>query len=162
MSSGTRAASLLRAAIPVAAVLLAAKAASMLLALALPDEGVELAHRPDNRPAYRSYPLNNMIADAAPSPGSRAESQQQRKNDVMLKGIYGNADRGYAVVALKSRAAETRIIGLGEAFHGWVLQAIEPRGALFASGSELLHVTIESAPPNGDDDTKSPRTGERL
>ena len=120
--------------------LLLAKAIATLLFWFLPLEGVE---------PKREYSFENSFVrvDLARSFGfKRGAKRVEIKPKVavdsgaqfVLKGLYGNKQKGFAVVA-KKQTSKTKIIGIGEAFEGYVLRSILQEGALFTKeGKEYL------------------------
>jgi len=115
----------------------------------LPAEGVSQPRNESVQPPFRRYTLASMIA--APSAASKRASQSAAAGtsitDLVLKGLYGSGQRGFVIVALKSRPNDTEIVAVGEAYKNYTLTAVESRQARFTSGGKEYVLMLEDAHP---------------
>ena len=112
----------------------------------LPSEGVELNVKENYQPKYQRVDCKNMLNTTA------LKSSVVQKTDtsasigitnMLLKGLYGNSEKGYVIVALKANVKKTSIVGVGENFSGYKLKHIMIDSAIFEKGSKEYVLSLE-------------------
>jgi len=114
--------------------LLAAKSISLVLWWYLPTESVELVIQENYQPQYRRVDFKNMIqASDAPQRRSAASSFSGTASigSMILKGLFGNKEKGFVVIAMRSAPKKTNIVSVGQRFKGYTLKSITLTGAIF-------------------------------
>ena len=139
--------------VTVLSILLAlAKGISLSILWLLPSDGVELQAEKNYKPTYQRVDFSNMLIIAK---GNR--QAKTKKNDttisanitnMLLKGLYGKGNKGFAVLALKASSGKTSIISVGEVFSGHTLQEILINAVLFRKNSKEYLLYIEELHPN--------------
>ena len=119
--------------------LVVAKAISLSIWSLLPSDGVELSQKESYQPKYQRVDFKNMLQTAKIKTQNTDESKSSSVSisitNMILKGLYGTSTRGYAIVALKSSAKKTSIVGVGEEFSGFVLKSIKPSSVIFTKSN---------------------------
>ena len=107
--------------------LVVAKGISLLLWVYLPNDGVDLEKKLNYKPTYQRVDFRTMIE----SPSKRGLNIPKKSHsngisitNMILKGLYGDESKGYAILALKSNAKKTSIISVEESFSGYTLKSI--------------------------------------
>ena len=124
-----------------------AKAISLALWWYLPSDGVELNIKENYQPKYQRVDFKNMLENGAVEVENKEQTTDTSNSinitNMILKGLYGNAVQGYAIVSLKSNAKKTTIIELGEKFSGYTLKEILIDSAIFTKGSKEYILSLE-------------------
>ncbi|WP_207561983.1 type II secretion system protein N [Sulfurimonas aquatica] len=135
--------------------LLIAKLISLVLWWFLPSEGVELNAANSYQAKYQRVDFKNMLIPAkvveqAKSKESVTSSISTTSiNSLILKGLYGKGDNGFAIVAKKSAAKKTTIVAVGEGYEGYKLKEILIDRVLFSKlGKEYVLMLNEEAAKN--------------
>lgn len=118
----------------------------------LPETGPDAAARPDIRPDHRAYAISSAMrlseAAAGPvNPGVR--HQQQGIASLLLTGVYGTPERGFAMVARKNRPDDTAVVAVGEAYAGYRLEGISANTAHFGRQGRRFALTLPDAGVSG-------------
>jgi type II secretion system protein C len=134
-----------------ATLLLIAKAIAVALLWWLPKSGIDETVKVSVHPPYGNYKTASAMGLQTAS--TSIAMLQQRGSDItnlVLKGIYGTRDKGFAIVARRSRPDDTVIIGIDESVDGYTLQGISSEGAHFIRGgsSYTLRLERETIPGN--------------
>ncbi len=120
----------------------------------LPSEGQELSVTNSYQPKYQRVDFKNMIDKSIAASASNAKIEASTNSGIsitnmILKGLYGTKSKGYVIVAMKSSAKKTSIIGIGEEFKGFTLKSISTDSALFQKGAKDYILTLQkSKKPN--------------
>lgn len=120
-----------------------AKALSLLLWWYLPSDGEELNNIQNYQPKYQRVDFRNMLEQEK----KRASSKNHTKvvvsgqnginiTNMILKGLYGNSTKGFAIVALKSHPKKTSIVAVGELFSGYRLKSIALKSVIFMKNNK--------------------------
>ena len=87
--------------------------------------------------AYRHFNFQKVIT------GSKAERIQPQKiqnradiKSMVLIGLYGNSNYGYAIVAMKNAPKKTEIISIGESYQGYKLTRIALNFVVFVKNNK--------------------------
>jgi type II secretion system protein C len=122
-----------------------AKAIALLLWWFLPSEGVDLKEETNFKPPYQRVDFKNMLQVHKRSNAVNKESATTTAargisiTNMVLKGLYGNRSKGFAIVALKATPNKTTIISVGDSFSGYKLKAILQESVLFVkAGKEFV------------------------
>lgn len=119
--------------------LLIAKSISVALLWYLPSSGISLIEEENYKPAFQRVDFKNMI-DTRENKLKKTQLNKQVTlqgsqgiaiTRILLKALYGNSSRGYAIVALKSSPKKTTIISVGEVYSGYTLKSILSSSILF-------------------------------
>jgi len=110
----------------------------------LPSNGIELSMKENYQPKYQRVSFNNMI---------KTEVKQKQKvkkvdagksiTNMLLKGLYGKANDGFVIVAMKSTAKRTTIVEVGEIYEGYKLKSISPKSAMFSKNGSDFVLSLE-------------------
>jgi type II secretion system protein C len=142
----------LRIVVRLLVLLAVAKAISLALWWFLPDDGVEPKERKNFNPPYQRVDFKNMLS-AVQNPAKKENAALVGTTSVgitsmILKGLYGNATKGFIIVALKSNPAKTNVVGVGESYSGYRLKSILKDGALFTKGGKEFVLKIKRSKTN--------------
>jgi len=129
--------------------LVLAKAIATAIWWYLPSKGIELADKKSYGVSYQRVDFKNMLTRAKVTKESLLAQKKETSssslsiNNLILKGLYGNASYGYAIVAKKTTPKKTEIIAVGELFEGYKLYMIELNQVVFTKSSKeyLLKLT---------------------
>jgi len=115
--------------------LLAAKVISLAVWWYLPNDSVELIVKENYQPQYRRVDFKNMIQGSntqqKSSSGQSMFSGTASINSMILKGLFGNKDKGFVVIAMRSDPKKTNIVSVGQVFKGYTLKSITLNGSIF-------------------------------
>jgi len=117
---------------------LLAKLIALILWWYLPSEGVELQVQKSYRPHYQRIDFKNMLE------GENHHKSIVKKeihdalsiDNMILNGLYGNKENGFAIVAKKSSPKKTKIVAVGEQFAGYTLKDILQDRVVFSRFSK--------------------------
>ena len=124
--------------------LVVAKAISLALLAYLPSDGVELAETKSYQPKYQRVDFRNMIQNGTKVSKTVSDTSSSVSiTNMVLKGLYGKANSGFVIVALKSSPKATSIIEVGEIFSGFTLKSIAPMSAIFTKNSKEYILELE-------------------
>lgn len=132
--------------------LVVAKAISLAIWAYLPSDGVELAQTKSYQPKYQRVDFKNMIQNATKDPSavsSSARSSSVSITNMILKGLYGKAESGFVIVALKSSPKATSILAVGEVFSGFTLKSIASMRAIFTKNSKDYILELDRSKSKG-------------
>jgi len=123
--------------------LLTAKVISLAFWWYLPHDSVELVIQENYQPQYRRVDFKNMIQDsntqAKRGSGRSLFSGTASMNNMILKGLFGNKDKGFVIIAMRSQPNKTSIVSVGEVFKGYTLKSITLTGSIFEkNGKEYV------------------------
>lgn len=128
--------------IPLLVFVLLAKLIGVVLFWMLPQSGIELPKHYDFAPDYIRINLAKAMGLEQKSTPKTTSSQTATQmpstniSSMVLKGLFGNKTKGYAIVAKKSNIDKAVIIGIGEQFEGYTLKSIEADGVIFTKGGK--------------------------
>lgn len=133
----------------VGVLVVAAKFVATVLYLFLPTEGVEVRKSYSFTPPYVRIDLARVMGFGAlgvhtAQSGTHAQTHADI-TDLILKGLYGNAKKGYAIVAKRSTPKKTAIIGIGESYAGYRLKSIELHDAVFVKGGREYRLVLQAS-----------------
>ena len=131
--------SLLNTAFVLLSLLIVAKALTLTLMWFLPSDGVDFKEVKNYRPAYIRVDFNDMIQ--TPSHTVVQKKEQVTPNGIsitnmILKGLYGRGESGFAIVALKSAPTKTTLVSVGDEFSGYVLKEIHKDSVIFIKNNK--------------------------
>lgn len=129
--------------------LVIAKSISLILWWYLPNEGVELKVKQNYQQKYRAVDFKNMIHGIKKEPLKVASSDGENINSMVLKGIYGNSNSGYVIIALKSNDKKTEIVGVGEVCNGYTLVSIGSSSAKFTKNDTEYVLSLKKSKEQG-------------
>ena len=126
---------------------LVAKTVATALFWFLPLEGVEPKKRYSFTPDFvridlaRSFGFGNKTTTS--SSGLHVDTASYTAtasiSSMVLKGLYGNEKKGFALVAEKGSPNKITIVAVGEKFEGYTLKSIIPNGVIFTKdGKEFI------------------------
>jgi len=128
-------------------VVLVAKVLAFSLNFFLPTEGVEMQSKKRYTPEYQRVDFRVML-ESTKTKETKEQTQTTTSTSItnmILKGLYGTSQRGFAIVALKSSPKKTTIVSVGESFNGYELKAIYASKVLFERDAKeyVLELHIE-------------------
>lgn len=120
--------------------LLVAKVISLAFWWYLPHESTELVLQENYQPQYRRIDFKNMVQDSD-TRDKRGSAQTVSLgtasiSSLILKGLFGNKDKGFVVIAMRSAPTKTYIVSVGEVFKGYTLKEITLTGSIFEKNSQ--------------------------
>ena len=112
----------------------------------LPSDGVDLNAAKNYKPTYQRVDFENMLIIAKPKVVKKVETKKSSISitNMLLKGLYGKGNKGFAIVALKSSANKTSIVSVGEVFSGYTLKEILVNGVVFERDSKDYILLMEN------------------
>ena len=121
--------------------LLVAKMVSVVLFWFLPLEGKELQKHYSFTPDFVRVDLSRAFGlqkKAAHKSVSKTALQMPTTSisSLVLKGLYGNDKKGFAMVAKKGNEDKVAIVGIGESFEGYRLKSIGLHSVIFTKGGK--------------------------
>ena len=66
-------------------------------------------------------------------------------SSLLLKGLYGNDKKGFAMVAKNGNENKVTIVSIGESFEGYKLKSIELDGVVFSKGGKDYVLKLEKS-----------------
>jgi len=148
--------------------LLLAKLISVVLLWFLPAQTEEFHEENTRVLPYENLNFRNLLSTPSSKKTTkvvkRAPKETASIHDMILHGLYGNSDYGYAIVATKSNPKKTEIISVGEKFRGYILKSIALNHVVFTKNakeyilefnkikntkSSISHVQVEQKTPEG-------------
>ena len=120
--------------------LVIAKAISLFALWYFPSNGVELNIKENYLPKYQRVDFKNMIVSHSVKKfKSSSHNNAVNITNMVLKGLYGVGNKGFAIIAMKSNEKKTSIIGIGENYQGYILKYISSRSVTFTkNGSDFV------------------------
>jgi general secretion pathway protein C len=129
------------------AIILIAKAISLVMFWYLPSEGVNYTPSSSKLPEYKRYSVNNIInptqmPDPRSATGPIGEGSQELAAygpniaNMVLKGLYKRKEGGFVIIALKAKPNDSEVLGINDAFQGYSLEKILDNGAVFSKGGQ--------------------------
>jgi type II secretion system protein C len=109
--------------------LLFAKLLSLFVWWYLPEIGVESTKNVSCVMPYQRVDFKNMLEHISTKKIKHKIKKHKVKkvitiNELILKGLYGNKNYGYVIIANKKHPNKTSIISIGESYNGYKLKAI--------------------------------------
>jgi type II secretion system protein C len=107
------------------------------------DDSVELVLQENYQPQYRRVDFKNMLQDS----NTRQERGSVQSvfsgtasiSSMILKGLFGNKDKGFVIIAMRSQPKKTNIVSVGQVFKGYTLKSITLTGSIFEkNGKEYV------------------------
>jgi hypothetical protein len=122
--------------------LLAAKIISLAFWWYLPNDSVELVLQENYQPQYRRVDFKNMLQDS----NTRQERGSVQSvfsgtasiSSMILKGLFGNKDKGFVIIAMRSQPKKTNIVSVGQVFKGYTLKSITLTGSIFEKKAKSM------------------------
>ena len=123
-------------------IILIAKAISLVMLWYFQHEGVHYHANTSKVPEYKRYNVSNIIRPASkpdaqsstPEPTSEEAKELAAYgpniSNMTLKGLFKDKERGFIIIALKSKLKDSEIIGVHESFQGYELTRIVKNGAV--------------------------------
>jgi type II secretion system protein C len=110
----------------------------------LPQSGVVYFEQKNYQPPFNRYNTTTIL-ETMSSPTSGMQTTQTSAStamsitNIILKALYGNTSKAMVVVATKSDAKKSEVIGIGELFMGYRLKSVTLDSALFEKdGKEYI------------------------
>ncbi len=128
--------------------LLIAKMIGVALFWFLPLEGKELKKHYSFTPDFvridlsRAFGLQKKAASVI-VPRTAAQMPAVSISSMLLKGLYGNDKKGFALVAKKGNEKKVTIVGIGESFEGYTLKSIGLHGVIFTKGGKEFSLKLQ-------------------
>ena len=115
-----------------------AKIISLSIWWILPSDGIELQVENNYSPKYQRVDFKNMIENESRKRVSKTVKTVSGISitNMVLKGLYGLENKGFAILALKSSPKKTSIISVGEKFSGYTLKTISTNSVVFTKSSK--------------------------
>lgn len=124
---------------------LLAKLVSLALWWYLPSNGVEQQEDNQYTQRYKRVDFKNMLerSKVVIEHKTKKHSSVANINTIILTGLYGKGNNGFAIVAKKSLPAKTSVIGVGESYEGYKLKSIQIYSVTFEKNSKEYTVQME-------------------
>lgn len=121
--------------------LVIAKSISLVLWWYLPSDSIELQTEANYKPKYQKIDFENMLESTLAEKEKSTVKQESASSgtsisNMILKGLYGDGSKGFAIVALKSSPANTLIVSVGEEFSGYILKTILSDSVVFTKAGK--------------------------
>ena len=124
----------------------------------LPSQGVSVAKSMSVTPVYHRFNVENILhkpkkevkqalvqnTTTVESLGDGEEIIEGEKiSNMILKGVYKKKKGSLAIVALKSNAKKSEVIGVGEIFSGYKLIQVHKTAVVFVKGGQNYILSME-------------------
>ena len=134
--------------------LVVAKAISLAIWAYLPSDGVELSEQKNYQPKYHRVDFKNMLPNSKKESISATTQTATTSSGIsitnmILKGLYGNNNSGFVIVALKSSPKITSIVEVGEVFSGFTLKSITSKSVIFTKNSKDYILELDKSKSKG-------------
>lgn len=125
-----------------------AKILMFILWFYIDGEGVELEETKNYKPQYHRIDFRAMIEKEKKVQVKKQKPQKSSNNlsitNMILKGLYGKSNYGFAVIALKSSPKKTSIISVGEVFSGYTLSYIYQDSVVFVKNAKEYTLELKN------------------
>ena len=113
----------------------------------LPNDGVELNTQESYQTAYQRVDFKNILKKSSSAPIEEKEQKTSSYSikSIILKGLYGSGEYGFAIVASKRSPQETSIIEVGEVYKGYKLQSIAFEKVIFSKAGKEYVLYLEES-----------------
>jgi len=127
--------------------LLLAKLIAVVAMWVLPKSSVEYDNATFKQLPYVRMDFSNLISgEKETHVRTRAKTSDAISiNNMILLGLYGNEDSGFAIVAMKSAPKKTEIIGIGEVYKGYRLSKIFLNYVIFTKNSKEYILRLQES-----------------
>ena len=123
-----------------------AKFISVILLWFLPSKSEEFVYKSVKSMPYRSVNFKHLIKSSSHQKvQSIAPKKQDSIKNMILHGLYGNSEYGYAIVATKSNPKITEIISIGEKYKGYTLQRIALTYVVFTKNNKEYILELDES-----------------
>jgi type II secretion system protein C len=98
------------------------------------EQNVELKNVKNYQPKYQRVDFHFMIEKQKIKKVIKVVKKKVTGPSItsmVLKGLYGKGENGFAIVALKSRSKKTTVVSIGEEFSGYTLHFINAQSVVF-------------------------------
>ena len=103
-----------------------AKVISLFVWWYLPANGVDLKEQQNYSMGYKHIDFHNILEQSVEKkPSIQKVATTYSIDNLILKGLYGNAHQGLAVLAEKKAPKITTIVEIGQEYKGYTLKSIE-------------------------------------
>ena len=130
---------LVKISINLLALALVAKGIGVALSYYIDADGVEIVQTKSYKPQYQRVDFRYMIEKEQPQkkepPKKKVVNGTSIKN-MILKGLYGKNEKGFAIVALKSSPKKTSIVKTQDEFAGYKLTLIRLNDVVFTKNNK--------------------------
>mgnify|MGYP002629776709 CR=1 FL=1 len=127
--------------------LVVAKSISLVFLWILPDEGVEIKSDKNFQPSYHRIDFSLMLQRVSEQKKVQTKQNVQAVSvtltNMILKGLYGEREQGFAILALKSSPSKTEIISVGEVYSGYTLKMILKDAVIFVKNAKEYTLTMQ-------------------
>jgi len=125
--------------------ILIAKLIAVAILWFLPVQTQEFQESNSRASHYQSMNFKNMLEVASHKKVSKPKQREQTSiKNMILHGLYGNSDFGYAIVATKSNPKKTEIISIGEKYQGYTLKGIALNYVTFIRNNKEYILKLDS------------------
>ena len=132
----------------VLSVVLVAKIISVVAWWYLPSEGEELQAQNSYTFPYMRVDFKNMFPNKKVLPTKKpthVAGDALNINNLVLKGLYGEGEYGFAIVAKKSSANKTKILSVTQQYGGYTLKAIFINYVIFTKNSQEYILKLDTS-----------------
>ncbi len=126
--------------------LILAKGLSYVAFYFLPKDGKDYYPTKSYVPVYQRVDFKNMLQNTQHKKQAAKNEQLYKSTKItnmLLKGLYGTANEGFVIIALKSSPEKTTIISVGDMYQGYKLKEILPDGVIFEKNSRNYILKIK-------------------
>lgn len=128
-----------------------AKVIALALWWYLPSEGEEIVQNKSYTHKYRRISVGDILSEKVDLQPTKSETKATLSiSNLILKGLYGSGQSGYAIIARKSRPNDTAVIGVGESFEGYKLQKIRPSSVILEKSAKEYELFVSGEEPGKD------------
>jgi type II secretion system protein C len=111
---------------------LVAKFLTFVILFFLPTEGEDIQTNPKIIMPYHRIKCTNIIGKSTQKHKKTQKEYGLSIDNLILNGLYGNKNYGFAIVAQKSTPNKTKIISIGEKYNGYTLKNIYLNYVIFS------------------------------
>ena len=127
------------------AVVLFAKIVMVVLFVYLPKVGVSLEPKYNFAATYVRVDFGKLFGAKKVQSKPTTQQHSTQISELVLKGLYGNAKKGFVVVAKRSNEKATSIVSMGESYDGYTLRFVGSGYALFEKNAKEYKLSLQEA-----------------
>jgi len=127
--------------------LVLAKGLSLVLLFVLPNKGVEVNAEHNFQQNYHRVDFSLMIQKSTQQKNVQKKYNIQASGvtltSMVLKGLYGEGSKGFAIIALKKSPVKTSIVSVGEIYSDYKLKFILKDAVIFTKNHKEYKLMIK-------------------
>jgi type II secretion system protein C len=112
----------------------------------LPPQSVAFSEKQSLGPEYARYSMPAMLDDV--NGPAKQDKPMQSVQELVLKGLYGNSNKGFAIIAYKRTPDKGEVIAIKQNFAGYTLESIGAESVTLRRGGMSYALSLEKKLPH--------------